>query len=186
MEVKVIEICELNLDKEVVFVLQVWTAEVSNPTGYFQFLQRKCNFPSQVILDPHLMMLRAECDSVILDTGLSDRPKNGHLLLPGDQIACITTSAAPLLNLEIVHPELPVFSPWRTIHSASSEAHTRRFRHDLPPCTKRRFRGMGVTRCTCRGSRARGRPAAARRNLETPSPPPSTSSPLFRSQTWAT
>ena len=74
MEVKVIEICELNLDKEVVFVLQVWTAEVSNPTGYFQFLQRK--FPSQVILDPHLMMLRAECDSVILDTGLSDRPKN--------------------------------------------------------------------------------------------------------------
>ena len=42
------------------------------------------NFPSQVILDSHLMMLRAECDSVILNAGLSDRPKNRHLLLPGE------------------------------------------------------------------------------------------------------
>ena len=40
VEVKVIEVCELNLNKEVVFVLQVGTAEVSNPTGCGRVLQR--------------------------------------------------------------------------------------------------------------------------------------------------
>ena len=143
------------------------------------------NFPSQVILDPHLVMLRAECDSVILDAGLSDGPKNRYRLLPGDQIACIITSPPPLFDLEIIHLELPVFSSWRTVHSASSEAHTRRFRHNLPPCKRRRFRGMGGRGDTCRGSRARGCPAPARRNLGTPSPPPSPSSAPLRPQTWS-
>ena len=96
------------------------------------------NFPSQVIFDPHLVMLRAECDSVILDAGLSDGPKNRYRLLPGDQIACIITSPPPLFDLEIIHLELPVFSSWRTVHSASSEALTRWFRYNLPPCTRRR------------------------------------------------
>ena len=45
VEVKVIEVCELNLDKEVVFVLQIGTAEVSNPTSVLRFLQSKNNFP---------------------------------------------------------------------------------------------------------------------------------------------
>ena len=143
------------------------------------------NFPSQVILDPHLVMLRAECDSVILDAGLSDGPKNRYRLLPGDQIACIITSPPPLFDLEIIHLELPVFSSWRTVHSASSEAHTRRFRHNLPPCKRRRFRGMGGRGDTCRGSRARGCPAPARRNLGTPSPPLSSSSAPLRPQTWS-
>ena len=79
VEVKVIEVCELNLDKEVVVVFQVGTAEVSNPTGFVRFLRRNCNFPSW---DPNLMMLRAECDSVILDAWLSNCPKDRNLLLP--------------------------------------------------------------------------------------------------------
>ena len=45
VEVKVIEVCELNLDIEVVFVLQIGTAEVSNPTNVLRFLQSKNNFP---------------------------------------------------------------------------------------------------------------------------------------------
>ena len=45
VEVKVIEVRELNLDKEVVFVLQVGTAEVSNPTSVLRSLGRKRNFP---------------------------------------------------------------------------------------------------------------------------------------------
>ena len=41
VEVKVIEVCELNIDKEVVFVLQVGTAEVSNPTSSGRFLLKE-------------------------------------------------------------------------------------------------------------------------------------------------
>ena len=34
VEVEVIEASELNLDEEVVFVLQTWTTEVSDPTVF--------------------------------------------------------------------------------------------------------------------------------------------------------